>query len=115
MVEVQSKPPYQMKKIVVDTNIIFSTHLNSNGTISDLIFNSDNVFSFFSCDYMRYEIRKHWIKLLKISKLTDQDLQDAYEKVLTKNTLLMQFSFRLQHGKKLNRQFRILTWMMLIL
>jgi hypothetical protein len=37
---------------------------------------------------MRYEIRKHWIKLLKISKLTDQDLQDAYEKVLTKITFI---------------------------
>lgn len=73
-----------MKKIIVDTNIIFSTLLNSNGTIGDLIFNSDQVFAFYSCDYMRYEIRKHWTKLLKISKLRDEQLQDAYEKVLTK-------------------------------
>ncbi len=73
-----------MKMIIVDTNIIFSTLLNSNGTIGDLIFNSDQVFAFYSCDYMRYEIRKHWTKLLKISKLRDEQLQDAYEKVLTK-------------------------------
>lgn len=73
-----------MKKIIIDTNIIFSTLLNSNGTIGDLIFNSDQVFSYYSCDYMRYEIRKHWIKLLKLSKLTDEQLNDGYEKVLTK-------------------------------
>ena len=33
-----------MKKIIVDTNIIFSCLLNSQGTIGDLIFNSDLVF-----------------------------------------------------------------------
>lgn len=37
-----------MKKIIVDTNIIFSCLLNSQGTISDLIFNSDNIFEFYS-------------------------------------------------------------------
>ena len=69
---------------MIDTNIIFSTLLNSNGTIGDLIFNSDRTFEFYSCDYMRHEIRKHWSKLIKISRLTDEQLQDAYEKVLTK-------------------------------
>ncbi len=77
-----------MKKIVVDTNIIFSTLLNSNGTIGDLIFNSDHVFKFYSCDYMRYEIRKHWTKLITVSKLTNEQLQDAYEKILTKITFI---------------------------
>lgn len=46
-------------KIVVDTNIIFSALLNSNGTIGDLIFNSDKTFELYSCSYMRYEILKH--------------------------------------------------------
>lgn len=48
-----------MKKIIVDTNIIFSCLLNSNGLIGDLIFNSDDVFDFYSNEYMRYEIRNH--------------------------------------------------------
>jgi len=73
-----------MKKIIVDTNIIFSTLLNSNGTIGDLIFNSNGFFEFYSCDYMRFEIRKHWDKLIKISKLTNEEMHDAYEKTLTK-------------------------------
>ncbi len=45
-------------KIVVDTNIIFSALLNTNSTIGDLLFNSDKHFDFYSCSYMRYEIKK---------------------------------------------------------
>jgi predicted nucleic acid-binding protein len=71
-------------KIVVDTNIIFSVLLNSNGTIGDLLFNSDKYFEFYSCSYMRYEIQKHWQKLKKISKLSEEDLQISYALVLSK-------------------------------
>jgi predicted nucleic acid-binding protein len=71
-------------KIVVDTNIIFSTLLNSNGTIGDLLFNSDGHFEFYSCSYMRYEIQKHWDRLLSISKLSNDQLQISYSLVLSK-------------------------------
>ncbi len=71
-------------KIVVDTNIIFSALFNTNGTIGDLIFNSEKVFEFYSCDYMRYEILKHWNKLKKISKLSDEQLQISYTQVISK-------------------------------
>ena len=77
-----------MKKIIVDTNIIFSCLLNSQGTIGDLIFNSENIFYFYSNQYMRFEIRKHWNKLTNISKLTDLQLETAYEKMLTKLTFI---------------------------
>jgi len=71
-------------KIVVDTNIIFSTLLNSNSNIGDLLFNSDKYFEFYSCTYMRYEIQKHWERLKKISKLPDEQLQVSYIQVLSK-------------------------------
>ena len=71
-------------KIVVDTNIIFSTLLNSNSTIGDLLFNSDKHFEFYSCSYMRYEIQNHWERLKKISKLSDEQLQVSYTQVLSK-------------------------------
>ncbi len=77
-----------MKKIVVDTNIIFSCLLNSQGTIGDLIFNSENTFDFYSNQYMRSEIGKHWNKLKKISKLTDLELETAYDKTLTNLTFI---------------------------
>ena len=71
-------------KIVVDTNIIFSSLLCSNSTYGDLLFNSDNHFEFYSCNYMRYEIQKHWDRLKKISKLTDDQLQISYIQILSK-------------------------------
>jgi predicted nucleic acid-binding protein len=71
-------------KIVVDTNIIFSTLLNSNSNIGDLLFNSDKHFEFYSCSYMRYEIQKHWERLKKISKLSEEQLQVSYTQVLSK-------------------------------
>ena len=77
-----------MRKIIVDTNIIFSCLLNSEGAIGDLIFNSENIFEFYSNQYMRFEIRKHWNKLKKVSKLTDAKLETAYDKMLMKLTFI---------------------------
>lgn len=37
---------------------------------------------------MRFEIRKHWNKLMKISRLTDIELGTAYDKMLTKLTFI---------------------------
>jgi predicted nucleic acid-binding protein len=71
-------------KIVVDTNIIFSALLNSNGTIGDVIFNCNQYFEFYSCSYMRFEIKNHWQKLKKISKLTEEELEVSYALILSK-------------------------------
>jgi predicted nucleic acid-binding protein len=71
-------------KIIIDTNIIFSGLLNSNSTIGDLIFNSDKQFEFYSCNYMRYEIQKHWERLKAISKLTEDQLNTSYFQILSK-------------------------------
>lgn len=68
-------------KPVVDTNIVFSTLLNSNSRVSEIIMNYDDVFEFYSCAYMKLEIRKHWKKLLKISKLSTTELEQAKELV----------------------------------
>lgn len=77
-----------MRKIIVDTNIIFSCLLNSQSAIGDLIFNSKNIFEFYSNQYMLFEIRKHWNKLLNISKLSDAELQTSLDKLLTKLTFI---------------------------
>lgn len=55
-------------KVVVDTNIVFSAILNSNGKIGDLLLNSKQNIEFFSANYLRYEISNHYDKLSKISK-----------------------------------------------
>jgi predicted nucleic acid-binding protein len=71
-------------KIILDTNIIFSALLNTNSTIGEIIFDSENVLEFYSCNYMRLEIEKHWDKLKKISKLTDKELQESLFRLFTK-------------------------------
>ena len=71
-------------KIVIDTNIIFSGLLNSNGAIGDLIFNSDGFFEFYSCSYMRYEIEKHWEKLKRISKLSEEELNESKYRIFSR-------------------------------
>jgi len=72
---VQHKP--QSIKVIVDTNIVFSALLSPKGKIADIIFDSANSFAFYSCSYMRLEINEHWNKLRKISKLTDDELDEA--------------------------------------
>lgn len=71
-------------KIVVDTNIIFSALLNSSGTIGNILFNSDDCFEFYSCNYMRYEIIKHWDKLKNLSKMSEKELSISYSLILSK-------------------------------
>ena len=92
-------------KIVVDTNIIFSALLNSDGIIGDLIFNSSKHFEFYSCSYMRFEIQKHWEKLKKISKLSDEQLEVSYAQILTKikfiNEEIIPVEIRHTRGKRL--------------
>ena len=70
--------------VIVDTNIIFSTLLNSNSAVGYLLFNSDIFFEFYSCSYMRFEIDKHCEKIKKISKLTDEQLQISKQQVFAK-------------------------------
>lgn len=57
-----------MKKLVVDTNIVFSTILNTESNIGDLLMNSDEVFTFYSDQYLRQEIDNHKEKLIEKSK-----------------------------------------------
>ena len=75
-------------KIIVDTNIIFSALLKTHTTFGQLIFNSDGIFEFYSPHYLRAEIRKHWDRIKRISKLTDQQLEESYDSLLTKITFI---------------------------
>lgn len=75
-------------KIVVDTNIIFSALVNTDGSIGDLLFNSEPFFRFYSCSYMRYEIEKHWGKLLRASNLSDAELKESQYRLFKKISFL---------------------------
>ena len=56
-------------KIIVDANIVFSGMLNTNGKIGDILINAPSDFHFIAPDFLRVEIRKHYPKIIKVSKL----------------------------------------------
>jgi predicted nucleic acid-binding protein len=71
-------------KIIVDTNIIFSALLKTQTIFGQIIFNSEGIFEFYSPYYLRTEIKKHWDRIKKVSKLSDQQLEESYNSLLTK-------------------------------
>ncbi|WKZ60206.1 MAG: PIN domain-containing protein [Cyclobacteriaceae bacterium] len=75
-------------KIIIDTNIVFSALLKTQTTFGQIIFNSTGIFEFYCPHYLRTEIRKHWDRLKRISKLTDKQLQESYEALLSKITFI---------------------------
>ena len=64
-------------KFIVDANIIFSGILNTNGKIGDLLVNSKQYFTFIAPAFLRTEIRNHYPRLIKISGLTIEEVQEA--------------------------------------
>ncbi len=63
-------------KIVVDTNIVFSGILNSTGKIGKILIHSKSHFQFYSCSFLRIELLKHRVKLLKLTKLNGESLEE---------------------------------------
>lgn len=64
-------------KFIVDANIVFSGLLNSNGKIGDLLINSKKHFDYIAPDFLRTEIKKHYQKIIKISGLTIEQIQET--------------------------------------
>ena len=71
-------------KIIVDTNIVFSAILNSNNRIGKILLNSKEHFQFFTCNYLRAEIQRYRNKLLKLTKLPEDQLSEL-EDLLTQH------------------------------
>lgn len=64
-------------KIIVDANVVFSGILKSDGKIGDLLINSEGIFKFIAPDFLRIEIQRHHDKLVKISKLSIEQVLEA--------------------------------------
>ncbi len=64
-------------KVVVDANIVFSGILNTNGRIGDILINSLGLIDFIAPDFLRTEIRKHYPRLVKISKLSIDNVMES--------------------------------------
>lgn len=62
---------------IVDANIVFSAILYTDGKIGDLLINSKEYFTFLAPEFLRIEIQKHQLKLIKASGLTAEQVQEA--------------------------------------
>lgn len=74
--------------LVVDTNIVFSGILSPEGTISDLLLNSTDSFTFYAPSAIIDELDKHHKKLVKISGLSDSEIQFLRRMLLRKIELI---------------------------
>ncbi len=71
-------------KVVIDTNIIFSAILNTEGAIADLLL-SDNPFDFYAPSYIWNELSEHENKLLKMLKLKFEEQLHELKFMITQN------------------------------
>lgn len=78
--------------VIVDTNIVFSGILNTNGAIGDLLFNSAHNIRFCSPNFMQDEIFKYYSKLQKLSKLPSAQLELSISKVISQINLIAEES-----------------------
>jgi len=64
-------------KIVIDTNIVFSALISSSGTIPEIIIAPFSHFRFYTSEYLFEELENHKIKLQKVSRLTEKEINKA--------------------------------------
>jgi len=70
--------------IVVDTNIVFSALLNSNGKIAHLIINGSTHFKYYTINLLKEEISTHKSKLLKLSGLSESSYESSYNAIVSR-------------------------------
>ncbi|MEO0686300.1 MAG: PIN domain-containing protein [Cyanobacteria bacterium J06649_11] len=65
-----------MRIFIIDTNVVFSCFLNSQGKIGDLVLNSRDCFVYYAPAYLRLEIEKHKEKIKEISGFDDLEIAE---------------------------------------
>ena len=71
-------------KIVVDSNIVFSSILNVKSHIGQILINGSKYFQFYSIGLLTSEIIKHKDKLQKISGYDDLQFFEIYYLIISK-------------------------------
>ena len=71
--------------IIVDTNIVFSALLNTNSNITKILLNKDELgLELLSVSYLKHELEKHFLKIQKFTKLTENELVDLQNAIFSK-------------------------------
>jgi predicted nucleic acid-binding protein len=71
-------------KVVVDTNIVFSTLLNSNSRIASILLDLNLKHTFYTTNQLLVEIEEHRDKLKKLTQFSDLELSDLISIVTNK-------------------------------
>ena len=71
-------------RIVVDTNIVFSAILNTQGKLSRIILQPKSKLNLYTTNFLYHELNKHKKKLISISKYSESDFQRAFELITQK-------------------------------
>ncbi len=71
-----------MKRIVVDTNVAFSTFLNINSRIGQILLNGSKHYNFFAPEYIKYELIEHKGRIKEIGNLSDDKYIELYGMIL---------------------------------
>jgi predicted nucleic acid-binding protein len=69
-------------KLIVDTNIVFSSLLSNDNRYINLLYSSTH--TFYTCNFLFVEIFKHSEKIKKSSKLGNDDLLNHLANILSK-------------------------------
>jgi predicted nucleic acid-binding protein len=75
-------------KIIIDSNIVFSAILNSQGKIGQLIINGSKFFRFFTVGLLKEEIEEHKDKILSISGFTNQQFRQSFQSISNRITFV---------------------------
>ena len=72
-----TKPP-----VIVDTNILFSALLSSRSKFADILLTTEN--KFFVCELVLVELFKHKEKIIRLSRLSEDEIIQLYQIYLKK-------------------------------
>jgi predicted nucleic acid-binding protein len=70
-------------KLIVDTNIVFSTLLNPHSAIGEILMNIQDEFTFFAPELLKEELKRYAPKISAYSRLDSKALSDIEELVLS--------------------------------
>jgi predicted nucleic acid-binding protein len=71
-----------MKRIVVDTNVAFSTFLNVNSHIGQILINGARYYDFYSPSYIMHELIEHKERIKSIGKFSEDRFIELYGIIL---------------------------------
>lgn len=71
-------------KIIIDTNLVFSSILNSSSKIARILTDNDSPFQFYSVNYLLLELSNHSQKLKNITKASDEEISFLIEFITSK-------------------------------